>query len=262
MKYKLIAMDFDGTLLNDKKEITNKTKKCLELYRQKGCLIVGVTARNLSSVKGVSDIKLFDYLILNNGSCIYDTVDDKLDQSFFVNSEDANHVTQDFKDISKRIEYCCLNHYYVFLDKNNTNLYFIKDINNLSEITEKIMKINITLKDQSKVEQMRDLINSKFSNLDCYIMQDKQDKWLFLMPTKINKATTIEQLGDKLNIKLEEMIFFGDSLNDLEIIEKVGMGVAMGNALELVKKKAKAITKTNNEDGIYYFLNSNEKLFG
>ena len=86
MKYKLIAMDFDGTLLNDKKEITNKTKKCLELYRQKGCLIVGVTARNLSSVKGVSDIKLFDYLILNNGSCIYDTVDDKLDQSFFVNS--------------------------------------------------------------------------------------------------------------------------------------------------------------------------------
>lgn len=50
------------------------------------------------------------------------------------------------------------------------------------------------------------------------------------------------------------MIFFGDGLNDLEIIESVGLGVAMGNALPEVKDQAKAITTSNEEDGIAEFV--------
>ena len=53
---------------------------------------------------------------------------------------------------------------------------------------------------------------------------------------------------------MEEMIFFGDGLNDLEVIESVGMGVAMGNALPEVKENAKAVTTSNEEDGIAEFV--------
>ena len=50
------------------------------------------------------------------------------------------------------------------------------------------------------------------------------------------------------------MIFFGDGLNDLEVMDEVGLGVAMGNALEEIKDKSKEVTETNNEDGIVKFL--------
>lgn len=72
MKYNIIATDLDGTLLTSNKKITPKTKKVLDMLKESGYFIVGVTARNLSSVKEVVSIKLFDYLILSNGSDIYD----------------------------------------------------------------------------------------------------------------------------------------------------------------------------------------------
>ena len=56
------------------------------------------------------------------------------------------------------------------------------------------------------------------------------------------------------NISLDEMIFFGDGLNDLEVMAEVGLGVAMGNALEEIKDKSKEVTESNNEDGIVKFL--------
>ena len=58
----------------------------------------------------------------------------------------------------------------------------------------------------------------------------------------------------KLNISTDEVIFFGDSTNDLPIINKVGLGVAMGNALDEVKLQAKEVTLTNDEDGVSDFL--------
>lgn len=53
------------------------------------------------------------------------------------------------------------------------------------------------------------------------------------------------------------MVFFGDGLNDLEAIERVGDGVAMGNALQIIKDKAKHVTLSNNEDGIASYILKN-----
>lgn len=69
---------------------------------------------------------------------------------------------------------------------------------------------------------------------------------------------TLKELGKIENISLGEMIFFGNGLNDLEVIDGVGLGVAMGNALDEIKDKSKEVTETNNNDGIVKFLE--EKL--
>ena len=70
-----------------------------------------------------------------------------------------------------------------------------------------------------------------------------------------NKFTTLKKLCTNLNISINEVIYFGDSANDLSIISKVGLGVAMNNALQEVKKQAKKITLSNDNDGIAHFLN-------
>ena len=72
MRYKLIATDFDGTLLTDDKRVTDITVQKLLYYKSQGYKIVGVTARALGSTKYTIPIDIFDYLILNNGAYIYD----------------------------------------------------------------------------------------------------------------------------------------------------------------------------------------------
>ena len=74
------------------------------------------------------------------------------------------------------------------------------------------------------------------------------------MAKNIDKAASLDRLAKSLGIKQEEVIAFGDGYNDLSMIEYAGLGVAMENAVEEVKQRAKVVTKSNNEDGIAYVL--------
>ncbi|MCI8346860.1 MAG: HAD-IIB family hydrolase [Bacilli bacterium] len=262
MEYKLIAMDFDGTLLNDQKKITNKTRDALKGYKDYGYIIVGVTARNLGSIKSVcDDMSFFDYLILNNGGYIYNIEEKKGEYQSIIQKEDIKNITDEMRGISRQIDYCAASIYYLYLTNEEEN-EFIKIIQNISDIKERIIRMNIFLLDEVNIECCRDDINDRFKNINCFIMQNSNDdkKWLVLNPKGINKKTTLKKLGQNLGFKLEDMIFFGDGLNDVELISSVGLGVAMENALDEVKNCAKEITKDNNNDGIEYFLNKHISL--
>ena len=260
MNYKLIAMDFDGTLLRDDKTISENTKNILKLYKDLGYLIVGVTARTLASIKEVVPVDIFNYLIINNGVSIYNVDDDNMIYQGTIDINDAKDITNEIEEYCDQIDYVTDNIYYTYLQKKNSNLDFIKDIDNIDEIEEEIARMNLFLKDKSKATDYYEFIRSKYDDINCFIMQDSDspNKWLVLNPKGINKATTLKELGKIENISSDEMIFFGDGLNDLEVMDSVGLSVAMGNALDEIKAKAKAITKTNNEDGIVEFLD--EKL--
>ena len=256
MNYKLIAMDFDGTLLRDDKTISENTKNILKLYKDLGYLIVGVTARTLASIKEVVPVDIFNYLIINNGVSIYNVNDDNMIYQGTIDINDAKDITNEIEEYCDQIDYVTDNIYYTYLQKKNSNLDFIKDIDNIDEIEEEIARMNLFLKDKSKATDYYEFIRSKYDDINCFIMQDSDspNKWLVLNPKGINKATTLKELGKIENISSDEMIFFGDGLNDLEVMDSVGLSVAMGNALDEIKEKAKAITKTNNEDGIVDFL--------
>lgn len=256
MKYKLIAMDFDGTLVNDEKKVTAKTKKALLKKKKEGYKIVGVTARALESAKEIGDISFFDFLILNNGAYLYEVENKSGKYINRITKEQARKITEKMDEISAQIDYCSGSCYYIYKNQNKENLSFLKSVNSLEEVEEEIAKINIFLKEMDKVEYYKNKLKNIFPDLSCFIMQDSNDtkRWLVLTPKGLNKEKTLEQLGKKLDIKLDEMIFFGDGTNDIEVINAVGCGVAMGNALEEVKKKAHYITKSNNEDGIAHFL--------
>lgn len=61
MDYKIISMDFDGTLLTSNKKVTDKTKEVLLKYKNNNYIIIGVTARNLASASNVCDINMFNF---------------------------------------------------------------------------------------------------------------------------------------------------------------------------------------------------------
>lgn len=257
MKYKLISFDFDGTLLNDERKVSDENKNTIISFKEKGYIIVGVTARNLSSSKEVVDLNILDYLIINNGSYIYDV---KNNNGYYIDSiskETALNISNTLKDIKCQIELITSDYYYVYKEKRNSKVPFIKDINSIYEVDSDISRINIFFDNQDRIEDYLKLIKDNFNNINCFIMEvsDKKDRWIVINPVSLNKLETLKMLGENLNINLNEMIFFGDGFNDIEAIEGVGCGVAMDNALDFIKEKAKYVTLSNNEDGVSKFLN-------
>ena len=87
-------------------------------------------------------------------------------------------------------------------------------------------------------------------------MQDSfsSNRWIQISSKNISKYSSIQKIAELEGIANKDIIVFGDGLNDLEMIEKSGIGVAMANALDSVKKVADYVTKSHNEDGILYFL--------
>ena len=71
---------------------------------------------------------------------------------------------------------------------------------------------------------------------------------------RVSKSSGLEALGNILGISMHSMMACGDSENDMEMIRDVGFGVAMGNGSESVKKAARFITKSNEEDGVAFAI--------
>ena len=77
-----------------------------------------------------------------------------------------------------------------------------------------------------------------------------ENTYLEILPSGVNKGNALEILAEHLGIPLEEVICFGDNLNDLEMILRAGVGVAMSNGREEVRDAADIVAPSNNEDGV------------
>lgn len=259
-KYKLIACDFDGTLLTDDVKISNYTKRTLLNFKDKGYIIVGVTARNLECAKSVIPNSIFDYLILNNGTYIYDVTKERGKDIKVISFNDIIEIVKLMEKYSKQIELFSGPSYYVYKKKKKNIPYNTIDIKQVDDINEPISKLDIFIKRQEDINYCFNLLKNKFPHLNIFIMYDTfyNEQWLVINPLEINKSITLESLGKTLEISLNQMIFFGDGLNDIETIKKVGCGVAMKNALQEVKNVSKYTTEfNNNEDGVALFLEKN-----
>ena len=78
--------------------------------------------------------------------------------------------------------------------------------------------------------------------------------FLELVPKEIDKAASLDKLLHAIGIQTDECIAFGDGFNDISMIRYAGLGIAMSNAAEPVKKAADYITASNDDDGIARML--------
>ena len=255
---KIISMDFDGTLLTSDKKISDRTKKCLISFKNKSYKIIGVTARNLLSVKDVSDVNLFDYVILNNGSDIYYVKEDKIVSVSSVENKIARRIFDLYNNKAIQIDFCTPYNYLIKSKEKYDNRSFIKYINGIDDVEDSISRMNIFFKDQKELDENKSFIEKTFDNINVVRMMDTDKKnsrmWLTINPQNTNKLSTLQKICNELKYSIDEVVFFGDGENDLVLIENVGIGVAMGNALASVKEKASFVTLSNDEDGIAEYL--------
>lgn len=260
---KLIAIDMDGTLLNEKKHIDKAQKEAIHEAIEAGIKIVLCTGRPLYGILpfyeelGLSEFDSEGYVILNNGCSIHKTKDWKLIDQVNFTSDDIEYLYK-FSE-SYDINFTLVNDTYYFNIGRKPTDELIKDAGFVfSDITDisleeaksgkhKIMKI-MFLGDPEIMadfqEKNEDIIKSKYSGVlsQSYVYE--------VFPKDNNKGTGLKKLAEKLGIKQEEVMAIGDGNNDIEMFEYANYSVAMKNATELAKKAAKYETDSNENDGV------------
>ena len=260
---KLIAIDMDGTLLNEKKHIDKAEKEAIHEAIEAGIKIVLCTGRPLYGILpfyeelGISELDSEGYVILNNGCSIHKTKDWKLIDQVNFTSDDIEYLYK-FSE-SYDINFTLVNDTYYFNIGRKPTDELIKDAGFVfSDITDisleeaksgkhKIMKIMFLGNPEIMAnfqEKNENIIKSKYSGVlsQSYVYE--------VFPKDNNKGTGLKKLAEKLGIKQEEVMAIGDGNNDIEMFEYANYSVAMKNATELAKKAAKYETDNNENDGV------------
>ncbi len=262
MKYKLIASDLDGTLLNSDAEVTEENFRAIKEMREMGVLFVPVTGRAMyempESVYACEDIR---YVISSNGSVIYDKVTGEKTIIGFSFEEfkeiyailnkytntmtvhcDLRSVTDAAKGSEEMFDYYRLNDYYkkhiratnVFID--NFEEYFSVDRETeMFSVFFRYEEELVACKAELEALGYLDITTSTSGNLE-------------IIRRGALKGHAVKTLGDMLGIELSEMISVGDSRNDLSMIEVTGLSLATSNAIDVLKTAADEVICSNNEN--------------
>ena len=271
---KIIAIDLDGTLLDSDKKIPESTIEYLKELKEEGNIIVIATGRTANSAKAVTNGADFaNYIISDTGLILYDISQEKVIYRNQIDKDEAEKLYNEaIKEDCKRIEIFTNEKYYEYQKYENyynnkiykTNIH-IKKYEDFAKYNETINHMAISFDTN---EQGRKFIldyQNKVNNIDILVMKDsfaQNIEWLEICCKGVNKYTTLERLSQMLDIKIEDVISFGDSPNDIEMIANSGIGVAMANAIAQVKQVSKSETNfSNNEKGVEMWLRSNFKQF-
>lgn len=276
---KVLVLDLDGTLLNDNKEISERTIKAIErLYTTFGIIPVIATARPLEVAKFIANKggEPFEcYIIANNGA----TLENITKQEYIINKSLTPEQIGSLIDIceAQGLEYKFMTKKQEIIatkDGNEPNIdprYAIKEESlifsqnpkaKFQEIDDTVYSFAISGSEE-QLKACQEVISDKIKGLEMSTLckkttqgKDSEDNLYFdITPKGVTKASAIAELAKHLQIPKERIIAFGDSGNDIEMLKSVGIGVAMKNATQELKDVADMITAfDNNNDGVGIFL--------
>ncbi|GIO23482.1 Cof-type HAD-IIB family hydrolase [Oceanobacillus sp. J11TS1] len=231
---KMIALDMDGTLLDDRKEITNWTKKQIMKAHQAGIIVVLCTGRPFHHCYTyVQNLQLNSHLITCNGGQIFE----------------SDHTAVIAQHLLEAETLASLYHYGRDLSMDTWTISskepFYNDLpDNYSEY--EWLKFSCAHKDDKFLNK----IAAKVHSIDGIEVSNRTAVTIEVNPAGVNKAAALELVCERLGITMENVMAVGDSLNDVKMIQSAGIGVAMGNAQKAVLEVADEMTETNNHDGV------------
>ena len=259
MAYKLIAMDLDGTLNNDRKTIDAPTRDALMAAQERGVRILLASARPLPGLYRERDAldltARHGLLMAYNGGVIVDATTGDTLSAVTMQTEQARRVLRDLESLpvtpildDGRIFYVTdRNGYKVDYECRNNRMSCV-EVPNLAQFL-RFPPCKILMSVQP--ERIRDVQRRIADGLPAGLtVVQTAPFYLEVIPAAINKGVGLRAACDAIGIGVEEAIAFGDSENDIEMLRVAGMGVAMGNADEAVRAAADMTTLSNNENGI------------
>lgn len=276
---KIIALDLDGTLLDSEKRLSDANREALARAAEKGILIVPTTGRFFGMMpSAVRDLPFVRYAITINGAQVYDRATDTAivrDEIPLATALGIMELLDGFDVI-----YDCYRQNWGWMTESlqakaagyATNEHYLKMVREfrkpVSELkahlratvadgdVQKIMSF-APKGDKSVAERIlktiAEEIGRRFPEINV-----TSSTWnnVELNIATAHKGNALKRFAEHLGFGLENCMAFGDGMNDFTMVEAAGVGVAMANAEPEVKRVAKIVTKSNDEDGVAAVLGS------
>ncbi|MDV6035072.1 Cof-type HAD-IIB family hydrolase [Bacillus sp. SM-B1] len=251
--YKIVFFDVDGTLLSEiDRSMHDSTKEAIRRLMDKGIHVVVTTGRPYSLCSQFKELGIHT-IISANGAHI------KCEETVLHKSVLSSEIVHDISEFAE-------------LHGHGIS-YFTEDfaMNGIASDNERVMQaLSETLNLEKYPEKSRDLSEEIYC-LCLYADEIEAQKFLERYPmltfdrfhnyvinvledSKVSKLIAIQKVLEHLNICKSEAVAFGDGRNDIEMLQYVELGIAMGNAGEELKTRADFVTKKASEGGILFAL--------
>lgn len=263
MEKRMLFMDLDGTLLDDRKEITPGNRQALEKALSRGHGVIITTGRPLKSAMDQARKLGLDkpgcFLIAYNGAMIYDW---EKGQQLFARTLDIPTVLEIFDYVNSRgFHLQTYDTWQVLVEKRCDNAIIrdycdriIMDFRVIGDVhcdlrEEPVKVLIIEPRDRAGIVQLQREIEQRLAGkVDTFF---SNPAYLEVVPAGMNKGEAVKMLCRLMDVPIENAVAVGDAANDLSMIEAAGTGVAMANGTEEVKAVANYVTTCdNNHDGI------------
>lgn len=264
---KIISLDLDGTLLNDNKEISKRNVDSIIKFQKEGGFVVLTSSRKYRDIESYArQLELYGsgrgFVISGAGLYLHNLKTGEVEKTETFNKKSIKNVAGsllgEFADLACILvasdydyiiyrEYSlfhCIRNIFFRLTCKNVRIIPLSAIDKINDPIEKIMIYTI---DSERINQSLENIQQ------IYARTIDKNRTEILFHT-VSKSNALQKLIEKLSIDNKSVLVFGDDENDLDCFETFQNTVAMGNAIESIKSKSKYITKSNNDDGISFFM--------
>ena len=242
-RIKGVFFDIDGTLIGFDGSVRPSVPKALEQLHEQGIKVFLATGRPELWVKDFLKILPFPYdgiVSMNGQKCVFEG---KVIRTVCLSEEDV-HLAMDY-----------------FLERDILTNIHTPDMSYITRVRDHERRMGVTLPPQdlnySEIAQLTPMYVRPEDEkaLNRILKHSRITRWgpdgVDIVPKESGKMTGIEAVLEAAGLSFEEVIAFGDSENDIDMLERCGIGIAMGNAPEKVKQKADRVCESIADDGIY-----------
>lgn len=259
-KYKMIAFDMDGTLLNSQKKVRKETLEAINKAFNQGKEVILCTGRALAELQEYTElIPGMRYMVMTSGAFVYD-IKEKTDIYAneipveiivkildYIKDKDIMPHMITKESIVQRKDYERMEDFQMKVYKPMFNEVALK-VDNMLDFYNKnkqpVAKLNLYHTSKEDREETR----KAMEGLDV-VLANAETTSLEISAKNTTKGLGLQKLCEHLGISISEVIAVGDADNDLDVLKRAGLAVAMGNANDNVKKIADVIVDDCDHDG-------------
>lgn len=268
MRFRIVALDVDGTLTNSKGEITERTRRAVRRVAERGALIVIVTGRRFCSAKPIVEGLGVDLMIAAHNGALLKKLDGELVTGCFLEPGPARRAVSALKRLgAEPIAYRGKGDFaeiFVeppkdewlvdYIERNKEHARIVPSLE--EAINQEVLEVLAVVRREQSELTVRLLEKSLGGSAKVLkqIPQGDDRAFIEVAHRDCGKDYPLRYLCRKLGIDRGEVIAFGDNYNDREMLEFAGLGVVMGNAHEDLKEDRFLIAPSNDEDGVAQVL--------
>lgn len=269
---RLYISDLDGTLLNNDAKLSDFTVKTVNSLAEKGMCFTFATARSVYSAKPItSALNINIPYILMNGVSIYNPLNDRYIKNEYLSPETSSEIIgvfreHDLKCFMYKIHDDVLTAYFTEINsqvmnsfaevrRNNYNKPFVKCADLADHADDETVYFTVTGEYERLLPVKNGIEKIKSINHAFYRDTYTGKYYLEIFSESASKANGIKYLRNEYGF--DEIVCFGDNLNDLTMFEKSDIKIAVGNAVNELKESADFVALPNENDGVAKWLAEN-----